>query len=74
MVRAGEIGAGGRQLGRADRTRRFTVTCAGLTWLGVAVGVIFRFLDYVHDRRLYMDERSLLENLVGSRSSTSTRS
>ena len=35
------------------------------TWLLVAVGVILRLLEYADNRQLYMDERSLLENLVG---------
>src|SRR5439155_2213997 len=44
--------------------RQFRVTCEGLTWLAVAAGVILRLLDYLDNRWLYKDERSLLENLV----------
>ncbi len=36
-----------------------------LTWLAVAVGVLLRVLEYVANRGLYIDETSLLENLVG---------
>ena len=34
------------------------------TWLLVAVGVIFRLLEYADNRPLYMDEGLLLQNLV----------
>ena len=34
------------------------------TWLLVAVGVILRVMEYGDNRKLYMDEQSLLDNLV----------
>ena len=33
------------------------------TWLLVAVGVLFRVVEYAQNRSLYMDEKSLLKNL-----------
>jgi hypothetical protein len=44
--------------------RRFPSSCEALTWTAVAIGVALRVLGYAQNRRLYMDERSLLENLV----------
>ncbi len=41
------------------------VTSETWTWILVAIGVLLRILEYADRRRLYMDERSLLENLVG---------
>jgi hypothetical protein len=35
-----------------------------LTWAAVAIGVALRLLSYADNRPLYMDERSLLANLV----------
>jgi hypothetical protein len=40
------------------------VTCEAWTWLAVAVGVCLRLLVYADTAPLYMDERSLLDNLV----------
>jgi len=36
-----------------------------LTWLLVAIGVILRVIEYGDNRKLYMDEQYLLNNLVG---------
>jgi hypothetical protein len=65
MVGSGETGSG-RPSHWAWLTahRQVRVTCETWTWLAVAVGVILRLLGYAEGRRLYMDERSLLENLV----------
>jgi len=35
------------------------------TWLLVAIGVFLRVMEYGDNRKLYMDEESLLKNLVG---------
>jgi hypothetical protein len=43
---------------------RITWTAETWTWLAVAVGVIFRLAEYLDNRRLYMDELSLLKNLM----------
>jgi hypothetical protein len=43
---------------------RIGVSSEALTWAAVTVGVIFRLMSYVDNRPLYMDERSLLDNLV----------
>jgi hypothetical protein len=65
MVRKGEFGADWRRIWAVlTAPRPLTVTSETWTWLAVAVGVILRVLAYVDYRRLYMDERSLLENLV----------
>ncbi len=47
--------------GRCD----FEWSCANLAWLAVAIGVILRVWEYLEFRKLYMDENSLLENIVG---------
>jgi hypothetical protein len=47
------------------RPWRFTLSSENLTWLAVAVGILLRIIEYKDNRPLYMDERSLLENLVG---------
>jgi len=44
---------------------RTQITSETWTWILVAIGVVLRLLEYADRRRLYMDERSLLENLVG---------
>jgi len=46
-------------------TRRTSSIGETLTWLLVAVGVILRVVEYSDNRKLYMDEQSLLDNLVG---------
>jgi hypothetical protein len=35
-----------------------------LTWMLVALGLVLRILEYADDRNLYLDEKSLLDNLV----------
>ena len=44
---------------------RFELTCENLAWLAVALGVVLRVWEYLEFRELYMDEKSLLMNLVG---------
>jgi hypothetical protein len=39
-------------------------TAEGLSWLGVAVGGVFRVCEYAKARSLYLDERFLLQNLT----------
>ena len=51
--------------GRTKGQFRFTLSCENLTWIAVAVGVILRVWEYVEFRELYMDEVSLLKNIVG---------
>ena len=65
MAGAGDSGAGGRGP-RAWLTAPLAirVSAEALTWAAVAVGVFLRLMGYAENRRLYMDERSLLENLV----------
>jgi hypothetical protein len=41
------------------------ITLENLTWALVAIGVLLRVLEYADSRELYMDERSLLNNLTG---------
>jgi hypothetical protein len=43
----------------------FELSCTNLTWIAVAVGVILRVWEYLEFRALYMDEDSLLKNIVG---------
>ncbi len=45
--------------------RRFTLDADTVTWLFVALGIVLRLLEYIDNRGLYMDEISLLRNLVG---------
>ena len=45
-----------------------------LAWFGVLIGVILRVWEYLEFRPLYMDEDSLLVNLVGARCSISITS
>ena len=61
-VDAGARGQGPRTWLTAPLSIR--ITSEGLTWAAVAVGVVFRLLSYINNRPLYMDERSLLDNLV----------
>ena len=44
--------------------RQLSVSSDTWTWLAVTVGVVLRLCDYAEFRPLYMDEKSLLENLV----------
>lgn len=44
---------------------RYDLSCEKLTWTAVALGVILRVWEYLEFRVLYMDESSLLMNLVG---------
>jgi hypothetical protein len=48
-----------------NRSLHFEWSCANLTWLAVAIGVILRVWEYLEFRDLYMDEGSLLKNIVG---------
>jgi hypothetical protein len=48
-----------------NRDMRFEWSCANLAWLAVAIGVILRVWEYFEFRQLYMDETSLLKNIVG---------
>ena len=50
---------------------RSKITSETWTWILVAIGVVLRLLEYTDNRALYMDERSLLKNLVGLRHLTS---
>jgi hypothetical protein len=43
---------------------QFEWSCANLAWLAVAIGVILRVWEYLESRALYMDENSLLKNIV----------
>jgi hypothetical protein len=65
MAGAGNPGAGGRGP-RAWLTAPIgiRVSSEGLTWAAVAVGVFLRLMGYAEARTLYMDERSLLDNLL----------
>ncbi len=66
MVR-GWGGAQDSQTSPAGPTRRrFTLSADRVTWLLVAIGVLLRLVEYQSNRALYMDEKSLLNNLVGS--------
>jgi hypothetical protein len=64
--------AGTGEVGAKEQGRRAWLTAplpagAGreaLTWAAVAIGVTLRVLSYTDHRSLYMDERSLLANLV----------
>jgi Dolichyl-phosphate-mannose-protein mannosyltransferase len=49
------------------RHRRIELNAQTWTWLLVAVGVIFRLLEYGDNRPLYKDEDLLLKNLVDLR-------
>ena len=65
MAGAGEPGAGGpRPRAWLRAPLRIGVSAEALTWMAVAVGVAFRVASYAGNRSLYMDERSLLINLV----------
>ncbi|HKI18795.1 MAG TPA: glycosyltransferase family 39 protein, partial [Isosphaeraceae bacterium] len=44
---------------------RFSLSSETFTWLAVVLGIILRMIEYKDNRQLYMDEKSLLENLVG---------
>jgi hypothetical protein len=65
MARAGEAGANG---GGPQAWLTAPLPTGGgrevLTWAAVAIGVALRMMSYADNRSLYMDERSLLENLV----------
>jgi hypothetical protein len=59
-------GRGARDEGaRLPAFRRARLTAENVTWLLVALGVVLRMLEYGDNRNLYMDESSLLKNLVG---------
>jgi hypothetical protein len=47
------------------RPMSMRITLNGLTWAAVALGIALRVLEYLDFRQLYMDEASLLKNLVG---------
>jgi hypothetical protein len=47
------------------RPWRFTLSTETFTWLAVVVGILLRIMEYKDNRQLYMDEKSLLQNLVG---------
>jgi hypothetical protein len=47
------------------RPLRFELSSANLAWVAVALGVALRVWEYLEFRSLYMDEVSLLKNLVG---------
>jgi hypothetical protein len=65
MAGAGDSGAGGRgNRVWLSAPREIRVSAEAMTWAAVAFGVFLRVMGYAEDRRLYMDERSLLENLV----------
>lgn len=65
MARAGDHGAAGRPGGsRLTAPLKISMTASGLTWAAIAVGIGLRLLSFAHNRPLYRDERSLLENLV----------
>ena len=49
----------------AVRPWSLKLSCENLAWFAVAVGVILRVWEYLEFRSLYMDEVSLLKNLVG---------
>lgn len=61
------VGGGFFQRVRAgiNRPRRLELSAENLTWIAVALGVGLRVWEYLDFRRLYMDEASLLKNLVG---------
>jgi hypothetical protein len=70
MARASEqSGNKGRLLRRPfawmNRPLHLEWSSANLTWLAVAIGVILRVWEYLEFRTLYMDENSLLKNIVG---------
>ena len=44
---------------------RLELSAESLAWLAVLIGVILRVWEYLEFRTLYMDEDSLLKNLVG---------
>jgi hypothetical protein len=48
-----------------NRPWSFQISLESLTWAAVALGVFLRIWDYLDFRQLYMDEVSLLKNLVG---------
>jgi hypothetical protein len=54
--------AAGSWLTRPWSVSLSTETC---TWLAVAVGILLRIMEYSDNRQLYMDEKSLLENVAG---------
>src|SRR4051812_12258865 len=65
MARVGECGVGGPNNGNwLTVPRRVTPNAETWTWLAVAMGILFRLLEYAANRHLYKDESSLLENLV----------
>jgi hypothetical protein len=63
----------GRALGQASNTAwnwvttplRLPLSAESFTWLALMAGIILRFIEYTENRSLYMDEKSLLLNLVG---------
>jgi hypothetical protein len=65
MAGAGDSEVGGRgPRAWLSAPREIRVSAEALTWAAVAFGVFLRVMGYAENRRLYMDERSLLENLV----------
>jgi hypothetical protein len=61
-VRGGRSGAGSE--GDPGSARRLS-SSEIWTWILVAAGVFLRVLEYADNRRLYMDEEDLQQNLVG---------
>jgi hypothetical protein len=55
----------GSMLAWVNKPRRFALSCENLAWLAVAVGVALRIWEYLELRPLYMDEISLLKNILG---------
>lgn len=48
-----------------QRPGGFRITCQNLAWAAVFLGVVLRIWEYTELRSLYMDEVSLLKNIVG---------
>jgi hypothetical protein len=65
MAGVDDSGAGGRgPRAWLSAPREIRVSAEALTWAAVAFGVYLRVIGYAENRSLYMDERSLLVNLV----------
>lgn len=58
---------GGEASGRGwlSRLMRVHISAEAITWTMIVLGVVLRLRDYLRDRAVYMDEFSLLKNLVG---------
>jgi hypothetical protein len=63
--KAAESGSTKTVLARLTRSWHFEPTCESLAWIAVAVGVILRVWEFFEFRPLYMDEDSLLKNIIG---------